>query len=207
MDHFLLARDDSGQYSQYYQYLALCDTNYCPDAYYDFIDHCTVEICPIDSSNYNYLPSLAANGIFIALFCVSLVCYLGQGLLSKRFIGFTVAMVCGGILEVLGYAGRIMSHNNPWSQVSAYVAWDARWPSLIPRFPVEWLFATDHLSDYCTSLFCCRNLSHIVPYRDHVWCLELSDQASILPPDFHPVRYHLARTTSNRWRHGERGVK
>lgn len=120
MNHLLSTRDYPAKYAQYYQFLLLCGENSCPDTYYDFIDHCTVDICPIESSNYNYLPSLAANGVFIALFCASLVCFLGQGLLSRKFIGFTVAMVCGGILEVLGYAGRIMSHNNPWSQVCCY---------------------------------------------------------------------------------------
>lgn len=126
MSHLLSTRDslddfNNPQYAQYYQYLALCQEHSCPDAYYDFTDHCTVQICPIDSSNYNYLPSLAANAVFIALFGVSLACFLGQGLLSRRFIGFTVVMVCGDILEVLGYAGRIMSHNNPWLQVGRHV--------------------------------------------------------------------------------------
>lgn len=105
------------KYEKYYELLLQCTETYCPDAYYDYTDKCNVDICPIESSNWDYLPSLAANGIFIALFSISLACYLGQGLLSRRFLGFTIAMVGGDILEVLGYAGRIMSYYSPWSQV------------------------------------------------------------------------------------------
>ncbi|KAL8786689.1 MAG: hypothetical protein Q9213_002624 [Squamulea squamosa] len=77
---------------------------------------CTLDTCPIDESYYNYRPSLAANGTFLALFLFSLLVFLVQVTLSKRFIGFTIAMVSGCILEVLGYIGRIMSYHNPFGE-------------------------------------------------------------------------------------------
>ena len=122
MQHQLLARDDvpydpNPNFARYYQVVASCTTDKCPDSYWNFLDSCTSDTCPISSSNFDYLPSLAANGIFLALFAVSLVCFLGQGVLSKKFIGFTVSMVSGCILEVLGYIGRLMAHHNPWAQV------------------------------------------------------------------------------------------
>ena len=117
MDHSLVPRDDQAKFQEFYQLYSLCTNDFCPDSYYDYTEHCTVEKCPIASSNYNYLPSLPVNALFLTLFSISLVCYLGQGLLSRRFIGFTIAMVCGNILEILGYIGRIMSHNDPWDQV------------------------------------------------------------------------------------------
>ena len=109
------------RFTEYYNFAKQCTTNYCPDAYYDYTDKCNVNICPLDSSNWDYLPSLPANGIFIALFSLSLALYLGQGVLSRRFWGFTIAMVGGSILEVLGYAGRIMSYYKPWSQVCRWL--------------------------------------------------------------------------------------
>jgi hypothetical protein len=78
---------------------------------------CTLKTCPIRLSYYNYLPSLAANGTLLALFSFSLCCFLFQVGLSRRFIGFTIAMVSGCILEVLGYVGRVMSWYNPFGQV------------------------------------------------------------------------------------------
>ena len=79
--------------------------------------NCTLATCPIQDSYFAYLPSLAANGTLLALFAFSLTCFILQAALSKRFIGFTIAMVSGCILEVIGYVGRIMSHHNPFSQV------------------------------------------------------------------------------------------
>lgn len=78
---------------------------------------CTLKTCPLRLSYYNYLPSLAANGTFLALFSFSLCCFLFQVGLSRRFIGFTIAMVSGCVLEVLGYVGRIMSWYNPFGEV------------------------------------------------------------------------------------------
>ncbi|KAL8911818.1 MAG: hypothetical protein Q9171_003086 [Xanthocarpia ochracea] len=77
---------------------------------------CTLDICSIQDSYYHYRPSLAANGTFLALFLLSLLAFLVQGTFPKRFIGFTIAMVCGCILEALGYIGRIMSYHNPFGE-------------------------------------------------------------------------------------------
>ncbi|KAF2843217.1 RTA1-domain-containing protein [Patellaria atrata CBS 101060] len=77
---------------------------------------CTLDTCPFDLSYWGYLPSLSANAAFLALFTLSLLLFLFQAALSRRFLGFTFAMVSGCILEVIGYIGRIMSHNNPFQE-------------------------------------------------------------------------------------------
>jgi hypothetical protein len=69
-------------------------------------------------SYWAYLPSLAANGIFTALFSLSLALYVVQAVYSRRFLAFSIAMLCGSVLEVIGYVGRLMSYHNPFSQVS-----------------------------------------------------------------------------------------
>lgn len=83
----------------------------------DFRDHCTLQTCSLKLSYWGYLPSLAANSVFLALFSLSTLLFLFQAILSKRFLGFTIAMVSGCALEVVGYIGRIMSHHNPFDEV------------------------------------------------------------------------------------------
>ncbi|PSN60079.1 RTA1-domain-containing protein [Corynespora cassiicola Philippines] len=82
----------------------------------NFRDQCTLDTCPLDLSYWGYRPSLAANALFCALFGLSTLLFLGQGVLSKRFLGFTIAMVCGCALEVVGYVGRVMSYRNPFAE-------------------------------------------------------------------------------------------
>lgn len=77
-------------------------------------DNCTIDTCPIDTSSFHYRPSLALNSILLALFGVSLVCNLVQGLSFKTW-GFMIAMVLGCISEVIGYGARIWAYNEPWA--------------------------------------------------------------------------------------------
>ena len=86
----------------------------------DFRSKCTLETCDISDSFYAYRPSLPGNATFLALFGLSLAVYLIQAFLSRRFVAFSVAMICGCVLEIIGYAGRIMSWQNPFTEVSGY---------------------------------------------------------------------------------------
>lgn len=78
---------------------------------------CTVETCPLSLSYFSYRVSLPANATLLALFSFSLICFLVQAGLSRRFVGFTIAMASGCALEVLGYIGRVMEHHNPFLEV------------------------------------------------------------------------------------------
>ncbi|KAK8230495.1 sphingoid long-chain base transporter RSB1 [Phyllosticta capitalensis] len=82
----------------------------------DYRDNCTLSTCPLSDSFWAYRPSLPANSFFLALFACSTIVFLCQGIFSRRFLGFTIAMVSGDLLEVLGYVGRIMSYYNPFSE-------------------------------------------------------------------------------------------
>jgi len=72
--------------------------------------------CPISSSYYFYRVNLAANVIFITIFGISLIAFLVTYGITRRATAFTFAMAAGVILEVIGYAGRIMSWQNQWLQ-------------------------------------------------------------------------------------------
>jgi hypothetical protein len=91
--------------------MALFSRGYLPNP------ECTFATCDIHDSWYQYRPSLEANAIFTAIFTISLLSFVAQGIYSKRFIGFSVAMACGTLGEALGYGGRIMMYNNPWKKV------------------------------------------------------------------------------------------
>lgn len=95
---------------------ALIERSYKADK--NFREHCTLETCPLSLSYWAYRPSLAANSLFLAIFGLSTSLFLFQAVLSKRFLGFTIAMVSGCALEVIGYVGRVMSYYNPFNQVS-----------------------------------------------------------------------------------------
>ncbi len=117
MSAFDLLRGLDLRYLRFYELVIQCTGISCPDEFWEYRDSCSVEKCPLTSSFFEYRPSLAANGLFIALFSLSLVGYLGQALISRSFLGFTICMIGGCILEVLGYIGRVMSYYNPWNQV------------------------------------------------------------------------------------------
>ncbi|KPM42163.1 hypothetical protein AK830_g4430 [Neonectria ditissima] len=75
--------------------------------------NCTVETCPLSCAQVDYLPTLAGNAVYAAVFGLLLLTQLGLGIKYKTW-GFMVGMVCGLVLEVVGYAGRIMMHDNPF---------------------------------------------------------------------------------------------
>jgi hypothetical protein len=79
--------------------------------------NCNWNTCPLSDSYWGYRPSLAANLTFLILFAISTLVYVGQGFLNKAWLGFTIAMVCGCLLEVIGYIGRVLAYNNGFTEV------------------------------------------------------------------------------------------
>jgi hypothetical protein len=68
-------------------------------------------------SYWDYLPSYAANGLYLALFSISMLAFVAQAVVSgRKFLGFSIAMICGSILEVLGYAARVWAHREPFNE-------------------------------------------------------------------------------------------
>ncbi|KAG5927123.1 hypothetical protein E4U42_002572 [Claviceps africana] len=76
--------------------------------------NCDLTRCSLEQSLYTYRPSLAANATFLALFVlVGMVHgYLGY---RWRSWGFMAGTLLGCLSEVVGYVGRIMLYNNPFS--------------------------------------------------------------------------------------------
>lgn len=81
---------------------------------FDTGTNCALNTCPLDRSIYTYRPSIAANSIFIALFGISLIIHMIQGVRNKSW-WFSGCMSLGCICEVIGYAGRVIVWQNPFS--------------------------------------------------------------------------------------------
>ncbi|GME70150.1 hypothetical protein B5S31_g4718 [[Candida] boidinii] len=58
---------------------------------------------------YDFIPSLAGNGVYLALFSLLLILQIGLGIYTKQW-WFGICYVCGLILEVLGYIARVDGH-------------------------------------------------------------------------------------------------
>lgn len=82
----------------------------------DRFQNCTPSTCDIRTSYYYYRISLGANVFFITAFSISLLAYLLTYAFTRRGFGFSFAIIAGVILEVIGYAGRIMSYYSQWNE-------------------------------------------------------------------------------------------
>ncbi len=78
---------------------------------------CTLDTCDLTLASFLYIPTLAGNALFAAIFGVLILAQLFFGIKYKTW-GFMVAMVLGLLLEVIGYIGRIMLHNSPFDNNS-----------------------------------------------------------------------------------------
>ena len=169
----------------------------------NFRNECTLQTCPIYDSYYNYRPSLAANGIFLALFAFSLCCYLLQFGLSRRFIGFSIALASGCILEVLGYIGRIMSYYDPFNQVCGVCTALSNKSILI--LIADWILNANCLPDHCAGFHGSRLISHPFPYRYYLRPRKLSYRSSVISSHLYSLRCPLPRSTGNGWWNGFSG--
>ncbi|EPE33743.1 hypothetical protein GLAREA_06756 [Glarea lozoyensis ATCC 20868] len=93
---------DPSQYLDYYL------VSFGPDA------NCTLALCPVDASLQGYRPKFAVQIAFIALFGISMLIHIAQGIRYRTWF-FTSMMAVGCIGEMIGYAGRILLYKNPFS--------------------------------------------------------------------------------------------
>lgn len=75
---------------------------------------CTLQTCPLECAQVRFLPSVPGNVTYAALLGAILLAQIGLGFIYRTW-GFLVGMFCGLVLEVIGYAGRILLHNDPFN--------------------------------------------------------------------------------------------
>ena len=79
--------------------------------------NCTLtgpDTCPIEASVYEYRPTVPGNAVFIALFGIAMIIQIIQGI-KWRTWAFMTAMTAGCVAEIIGYVGRILLYQNPFS--------------------------------------------------------------------------------------------
>ncbi|KAL8816966.1 MAG: hypothetical protein Q9223_004115 [Gallowayella weberi] len=74
-------------------------------------DLCTIQTCPKEFQQIDYIPSLAGNAFFLALFALILLFQLAFGYRWRTW-SFTGSVFGGLVLEIIGYAARIQLHDN-----------------------------------------------------------------------------------------------
>ncbi|KAJ4379108.1 hypothetical protein N0V86_005150 [Didymella sp. IMI 355093] len=75
--------------------------------------YCKVGTCPPSWQVIDYRPSPAGNGIYMGIFIVLLLAHAYLGVRYKTW-KYTGLLVTGLLGEVVGYAGRLMLHANPF---------------------------------------------------------------------------------------------
>ncbi|PQE27910.1 hypothetical protein CJF30_00009097 [Rutstroemia sp. NJR-2017a BBW] len=78
-----------------------------------FPHNCTLQTCDLTMASFEYLPTVAGNGIYAGIFGLAILAQLFLGIKHKTW-GYMVAMLFGLLLEVIGYVARILIHNNPF---------------------------------------------------------------------------------------------
>lgn len=69
--------------------------------------------CPISASTFAYAPNLAGNAFLLTIFLICTITQIGLAVVYRTVsFGMVVTIGCG--MEVAGYIGRIMLHNNVW---------------------------------------------------------------------------------------------
>ncbi|KAF4629707.1 hypothetical protein G7Y89_g8438 [Cudoniella acicularis] len=84
-----------------------------PKNYYDLCTSVTPD-CPVSGTLYGYYPNLGANAFFAALFGLLLIAQLIIGTWTRTWT-FMLAVGLGVFGEMTGYIGRLIMHQNPWS--------------------------------------------------------------------------------------------
>ncbi|KAL5335616.1 RTA1 like protein-domain-containing protein [Aspergillus crustosus] len=75
---------------------------------------CTLQTCSLEDAYIQYQPTIAGNSVYLALFALLLVIQAIQCPFYRMW-GFSGSMIAGLVLEVLGYASRILFHDDPFS--------------------------------------------------------------------------------------------
>ena len=81
-----------------------------------FIAGCTYDTCSVEKyGQIRYIPSFDGNALYLALFCIFLICQLWMGI-KHRTWGYLLGMFGGLVLEILGYVARLQLHYDVFDQ-------------------------------------------------------------------------------------------
>ncbi|QKX55539.1 uncharacterized protein TRUGW13939_02633 [Talaromyces rugulosus] len=76
--------------------------------------NCTLQTCSIEYAFTQYQPNIAANSVYLVVFSIFLAGQVVLAICCKSW-SYSGLIICGMILEILGYIARILIHTNPFS--------------------------------------------------------------------------------------------
>lgn len=78
----------------------------------DSSDNSTQTVPPNGVGELPFTPLHAPNAVFAAIFAIILAVQLGLACKFWRYYGYAIGMVCGILLELLGYVAKVQLSNN-----------------------------------------------------------------------------------------------
>ncbi|PVH73276.1 RTA1-domain-containing protein [Cadophora sp. DSE1049] len=73
--------------------------------------------CPLEATIYAYRPNIGGNSFFLAGFSICLIAQIYLGIRHKTW-SWLGCLFVGCAMELIGYIGRLMMNNNPWSDTA-----------------------------------------------------------------------------------------
>jgi hypothetical protein len=122
---------------------------------------CTLETCPVSESVYGYLPSKPLNIVFLAIFALSLIVHVFQGI-RHRSLTFLVALALGTFTEAVGKYPRRIDIYNRCGLIAHRIFWTGS-------------NAQESIQPRIVRIFCCwpvKSARHILTFL--VWLSTLS---------------------------------
>ncbi|KAI1128988.1 RTA1-domain-containing protein [Nemania abortiva] len=80
----------------------------------DSRDDCTLDTCSLSDSYYGYRPNLGID-IFFAIVYVAIIFHcLFVAIKKRKWLGYTIAVLIGAILELVGFIARVYGYAQPF---------------------------------------------------------------------------------------------
>jgi hypothetical protein len=92
---------------------------------------CTLDTCKASDSFYGYRPNLGIN-VFFAIVYIAVIVHCLFVIIKKRaWLGYTIAVLVGALLELVGYVSRVLGYADPFVRIGWIIQY-----SLITFAPV-----------------------------------------------------------------------
>ena len=76
-------------------------------------DYCNLSNCTLAYAQVDYIPTKGGNLLYLIIFAALILPQVALGIRFKTW-GYMISMICGLILEVVGYVSRLQLHDNPF---------------------------------------------------------------------------------------------
>ncbi|KAI3319445.1 RTA1-domain-containing protein [Xylariaceae sp. AK1471] len=75
---------------------------------------CTLDTCDASRSDYGYRPNLGIDIFFTIVYSAIVAHCLFVAILKRKWLSYTIAVLLGSLLELVGFVSRIYGYTNPF---------------------------------------------------------------------------------------------